>query len=175
MAQFILLQKEVISSGVASVNLENVLTSDYQAYQVTITDLKNTSAGGSYVGLRMLDNTSAYTNANYDWSKANLINYGAFSSSDNQDTTFFGNWMSVYSYPTTENSTSTGTFWIYRTDEYTYVLGMGLLANTSNQGWATKNIGVFKNTGIQDGFQLFQMSVSRYFDSGNICLYGYGV
>ena len=44
MSKFILLQKEVISSGVTSVNLQNVLTSDYKGYQVTITDLKNTSA-----------------------------------------------------------------------------------------------------------------------------------
>ena len=63
-----LIHKETISASTSSVSIDNVFSSNYDVYKITISGVSTVGTSGTFLAIRFIDNSgSVITDNEYDW------------------------------------------------------------------------------------------------------------
>jgi len=155
MSNLRLINETNVSSGITSVSITDVFTSNFDIYQITFSNLKGVTAE-DYVDMSFINSSgSEITSASYD--RAQLLMYSdlAFAEDKKVSQTNFDRFLYLRTFTTTGNS-SAGEIWVfnpYSSSSYTFYLGQGNYQNTTRI-IAPKEIGVLKDTSSVTGFKL---------------------
>ena len=159
-----LINETEITSSVSSVDITDVFSANFDIYKITSQAVSNTSALGTR--LRYINSSGSVISAsNYDYARLVLYTYQAFGEgrATNQDhqPAFFG------SSDVAPEGTSAVAYIFnpYSSSSYTFAINQTMSVETTNE-FATKYIGVFKQTTSVTGFRAYTSTDS--FDTGTI-------
>jgi|TARA_R100000479_G_C6351238_1_gene189329 hypothetical protein len=67
------------ATSVSTFSVTDVFTSDFDIFKIVVTDIDQSSSGGSHVNAKFINSSgSVITGANYDYSRQQLRAYGSF-------------------------------------------------------------------------------------------------
>jgi hypothetical protein len=148
---------ETTASNVANVSVTDVFTSDFDIYKLVINNTDLTTSGvNTQIIMRFINSSgSVISTANYDFAYQNLKPYAVFTEGKNTNQTGIeGNiWLG-------EDTADSGGTVIYifnpnNSSSYTFSLFQSFSTLISDNGYATKGIGVLKQTSSISGFYLY--------------------
>ena len=170
--QFI--NKTEVTSGVTTVNVDNVFTDQYDVYMVQITGLhQNSNVANDVEGIRLIDNSgSVVTGSEYAY--ALLILYSGTTFSEQKSTSDTRLRLGLLTDQLSDGQTG-GTFYVYNPNDsssYTFINSQTFGFNSSDNNAGGKMIGVHKTAETIRGFQLYESNGARPFGGGQITVYG---
>tara|TARA_R100000742_G_C4182136_1_gene16903 strand:- start:11 stop:526 length:516 start_codon:yes stop_codon:yes gene_type:complete len=161
-----LIDETTVSSGVASVNITDVFSADFDIYKITFT---GTSASAVSVELRLINaGGSVVTASNYDGSHLSMTSHTAFSPSSAGSATFMDNFFGINS--NNDGSAVGYLFNPFSSSTYTYGIFENASHNSSPQLWAGKGMSILKQTASMTGFQVYPNAANL--NSAKIRTYG---
>ena len=166
--QFI--HKETISSSTSSVSIDNVFSTNYDVYKITISGVSTVGTSGTFLAIRFIDNSGSLITGNeYDWADLEMRSDTAYSD-DNDTGVSFMRMNGVTDQSPESQGANVNIYNPYDSSSYTFINGQSSGITSNLRGG--KNIGVHKVAETIRGFAVIETNGSRPFDSGNICVYG---
>lgn len=162
-----------ISSGVTTINVDNVFSDDYDVYFCQIIGLHHdTDVSNGVEGIRLIDNSgSAITASEYEY--ATFVLKGDTTFQEVRSTT--GTYMSMYLITDQQSDgQSSASFYVYQpynSSSYTYMQYQSMGENSSST-WGAKGVAVHKSNEAVRGLQLYESNAARTFGGGKIRIYG---
>ena len=162
-----------VTSGVTTVNVDNVFSDSYDVYYCQIVGLyHNLNVSNVVEGIRLIDSGgSVITASEYDNATLVLKADTTFEEVRNTSNSF----MNIYL--TTDqlsDGASSSSFYIYNpydSSSYTFMQYQSTGANSSSK-WGGKGIAVHKSAETIRGLQLYESDGARTFGGGQINIYG---
>ena len=176
MSNLRLINETTITSGVSTVNIENVFSADYDIYKIVANDLSTVGTLQTDPDLRFINSSGSVISAsNYDY--AHLIMRTDTSFTEQRSTgqaqlyRFFSE--SVDQSPESGSQVSY-IFNPFSSSSYSFALYQ---SNTATAGVkiVMKGIGVLKQTSSMTGFQVRDSNTTRPFAGGTVRTYGLSV
>jgi hypothetical protein len=165
-----LIQKETISASTSSVSIDNVFSSNYDVYKITISGVSTVGTSGTFLAIRFIDNSGSLITGNeYDWADLEMRSDTSFSD-DNDTGVSFMRMNGVTDQSPESQGANINIYNPYDSSSYTFINGQSSGITTNLRGG--KNIGVHKVAETIRGFAVIETNGSRPFNSGNICVYG---
>tara|TARA_X000001388_G_C2173579_1_gene100755 strand:- start:14 stop:529 length:516 start_codon:yes stop_codon:yes gene_type:complete len=166
MSNLRLINETTVSSGVATVNIEDVFSADFDIYKISYT---GTSASAVSVELRLINSSgSVITASNYNNAHLSMTSHTAFAESRGTNQAFMDNFFAINS---NNDGSSVGyLFNPFSSSSYTFGIFQGDSHNTTPQLWSAKGISVLKQLSSCTGFQVFPNSANL--NSAKIRTYG---
>lgn len=173
MSNLRLINETSITSGVSTVNIENVFSADFDIYKIVTNDLSTVGTDQTDPNLRFINSSgSVVDSSNYDYAHQIMRTDSGFTeqrpTNEAQLYRFFGEGVdqspesaSQVSYIFNPFSSSTYTFAIYSSMVAAAGLKLGM-----------KGIGVLKQKASMKGFQVIDANGSRPFAGGTVRTYG---
>jgi hypothetical protein len=154
---------ETSFSSVATVDVTDVFSADFDIYKITL------GTGANYGFLKFINSAGSITTDNsYDTARLNLKTNTTFT-----ETRVTNQTVGWYMFSELQSSTGGGnTIWIfnpYSSSSYTFGLGQTIDVATSTSNRIAKTIGVYKNTQSLSGYRVDTNGGSI---SGSIRTYG---
>jgi len=164
-----LINETEITSSVSSVDITDVFSADFDIYKIVTDEISTTGTATTGAKIRLINSSgSVITASNYDYAYLSMTSGSAFvevrSTNNSSVEEFFG---IGYQSPQTAGSV-TYCFNPFSSSSYTFFVNQ----STSGSLRVTKNISVLKQTASMTGFQVFDSTGARPFDSGVIKTYG---
>ncbi len=156
MSNLRLINETQVSSSVSNVHITDVFSADFDNYKIIIsnTDLA-TSGSNAQIILRYSNASgSLVKDTDYDFAYQNVKVSGSTTESYNTNQSAMDGIMWIG-----EDSADSGGAFIYvfspyKSDSYTYCIYQSATTLTTNNGYATKGIGILEHTYSMGGFQL---------------------
>ena len=169
MSNLRLINETEITSSVSSVDITDVFSADFDIYKIVTDEISTTGTATTGAKIRLINSSgSVITASNYDYAYLSMTDGSAFvevrSTNNSSVEEFFG---LGYQSPQTAGSV-TYCFNPFSSSSYTFFVNQ----STSGSLRVTKNISVLKQTASMTGFQVFDSTGARPFDSGVIKTYG---
>ena len=165
-----LIHKETISASTSSVSIDNVFSSSYDVYKITINGVSTVGTSGTFLAIRFIDNAGSLITGNeYDWADLEMRSDTTFSD-DRATGVSFMRMNGVTDQSPESMGANVNIYNPYDSSSYTFINGQSSGISTNGRGG--KNIGVHKVAETIRGFAVIETNGSRPFDSGNICVYG---
>ena len=166
--QFI--HKETISSSTSSVSIDNVFSSHYDVYKITISGVSTVGTSGTFLGIRFIDNSGSLITGNeYDWADMEMRTDGF--TDDNSEGVSFMRMNGLADQSPESLGENINIYNPYNSSSYTFINGQSS-GSASALLRAGKNIGVHKVEETIRGFAVIETNGSRPINSGTICVYG---
>ena len=166
MSNLRLINETTVTSGVATVNIEDVFSADFDIYKISYT---GTSASALSVELRLINSSgSVITASNYDNAHLSMTSHTAFFESKGTNQAFMDNFFAI-----NNNNDGSGVGYLFNpfsSSSYTFGLFQNDSHNTTPHLWSGKGISVLKQTASMTGFQLYPNSANL--NSAKIRTYG---
>ena len=164
-----------VSSGVTTVNVDNVFSADYDVYYCNIIGLyHNVNVSNGVEGIRFIDSGGSVISASeYDYATLNLKSYTTFTETRGTSDTRI--WLGQITDQLADSGGANVGFYIfnpYDSSSYTFVTSQASGRNTSESLAGSKGIGVHKVAETIRGFQLYESNAARTFGGGQINVYG---
>ena len=173
MSNLRLLNDTTITSGVSTVNIENVFSADFDIYKIVANDLSTVGTSQTDPDLRFISaGGSVFSASNYDY--AHLIMRTDASFTEQRST----NQAQLYRFfsESVDQSPESGSqvsyiFNPFSGSSYSFAIYQ---SNTATAGVkiVMKGIGVLKNTASMTGFQVRDSNTTRPFAGGTLKTYG---
>jgi len=167
------LNKTEITSGVTTVNVDNIFSAQYDVYMIQITGLvQNSDVSNDVEGIRLIDNSGGVISASeYEWALSILYSSTTFS---DQVSTSSDRFRIGLLTDQAADGVAGATFYIYNPYQsaYTFVNSQSYGHNSSDNTAGGKMIGVHKVEEVIRGFQLYESNAGRPFGGGVITTYG---
>ena len=164
-----LIHKETISASTSSVSIDNVFSSNYDVYKITISGVSTVGTSGTFLAIRFIDNSgSVITDNEYDWADLEMRTDGF--TEDNDVGVSFMRMNGIADQSPESLGENINIFNPYDSSSYTFINGQSSGITTNSRGG--KNIGVHKVAETIRGFAVIETNGSRPINSGNICVYG---
>jgi len=165
-----LIHKETISASTSSVSIDNVFSTDYDVYKITISGVSTVGTSGTFLAIRFIDNAgSVITNNEYDWADLEMRSDSSFSD-DNDTGVSFMRMNGLTDQSPESMGANVNIYNPYDSSSYTFINGQSSGITSNLRGG--KNIGVHKVAETIRGFAVIETNGSRPINSGNICVYG---
>ena len=152
-------------SGVASVNITDVFTSDYDVYKVVATDYATTAGTAGRARLRFI-NTSGGVETGSTYDSASLAIEAAATSAFPEVKATSQNHIDWLVYDNGETGgASAGVWYIFNpfsSSAYSFVIFQESHFQASYGASTEKGIGVFKNTGSMEGFLIYGVNGGNF-------------
>jgi len=162
-----------VSSGVTTVNVDNVFSADYDVYFVQFLGIyQSTNVDNGIEGLRLIDNAgSVITTSEYGYANLTMPSGSAFAENKfaTRDFIFFGMYADQLS-----DGQANASMYIYNpydSSSYTFIQSFAAGKNSSDF-YGGKTIGVHQVAETIRGFQLYESDGTRTFGGGTINVYG---
>jgi len=162
-----------VSSGVTTVDVDNVFSADYDVYFVQFVGIyQSTNVSNGIEGLRLIDNAgSVITASEYGYANLNMPSGSAFAENRfaTRDFIFFGMYADQVS-----DGNGNASMYIYNpydSSSYTFIQSQAA-GQTSTDMYGGKTIGVHQVAETIRGLQLYESNVSNTFGGGQINVYG---
>ena len=166
--QFI--HKETISASTSSVSIDNVFSTNYDVYKITINGVSTAGTTGTFLAIRFIDNSGSLITGNeYDWADLEMRSDTSFSD-DNDTGVSFMRMNGLTDQSPESMGANVNIFNPYDSSSYTFINGQSSGITSNLRGG--KNIGVHKVAETIRGFAVIETNGSRPFDSGTISVYG---
>ena len=162
-----------ITSGVTTVNVDNVFSDKYDVYYCQIVGVfHNLNVSNGIEGIRLIDSGgSVITASEYDNATLVLKAETTFQEVRNTSNSF----MNMYLITDQQSDgASSSSFYIYNpydSSSYTFMQYQSTGANSSSK-WGGKGISVHKVAETIRGLQLYESNGARTFGGGHINIYG---
>lgn len=163
-------QTEIISSS-STVNITNVFSADFDVYKIVVSNMTVAGASPTGVTMRLINSSgSVITSANYQYGYLSMTDYTTFVETKSSTATYFAEMFGV-AYQNSSSHNANGVAYIfnpYSSSLRTYVI------NETSSGSLRSSKGSYSvpfTTSIT-GFQLWDNTTARPFDSGLINTYG---
>ena len=164
------IHKETISASTSSVSIDNVFSSNYDVYKITINGVSTAGTIGTFLAIRFIDNAgSVISDLEYDWADLEMRSDTIFSN-DNDIGVSFMRMNGVTDQSPESMGANVNIYNPYDSSSYTFINGQSSGITTNLRGG--KNIGVHKVAETIRGFAVIETNGSRPFDSGTISVYG---
>ena len=162
-----------ITSGVTTINVDNVFSNDYRVYFCEIAGVfHNTDVSNGIEGIRFIDNSgSVITGSEYDNATLVLKSDTAFQQVRNTSQSYMNMYLITDQQSDGVSSSSFYIYTPYESDLYTYMHYQSTGINSSSK-WGAKGISVHKSEETIRGFQLYESNGARTFGGGKINVYG---
>ena len=162
-----------ITSGVTTVNVDNVFSDAYDVYFCQVTGVyHDTDVSNGIEGYRLIDSSgNVVTQSEYDSTGINFKTNTSFSE------TRLSNSGQLYAGLYTDqliDGQASSSFYIfnpYDANSYTFMISQSMGANSSGN-WGSKFIAIHKSAEIIRGFQFYESNAARTFGGGKINVYG---
>jgi len=147
---------ESSGSSLSSYSVQDVFTSDFDIYQIEITEFQQTVTFTG--GLRFINSSgSVISSSDYDWARHSLRSYGSFIEDKNTSDTDI---QYIVGASTPSPLSSTGaSIWIFNptnNNSYTFMMFQNVNWLVGSSGIAgSKAIGVLKSTASITGFNIY--------------------
>ena len=165
-----LIHKETISASTSSVSIDNVFSSNYDVYKITISGVSTVGTSGTFLAIRFIDNSGSLITGNeYDWADLEMRTDGF--TDDKATGVSFMRMNGIADQSPESLGENINIFNPYDSSSYTFINGQSS-GSSSNLLRAGKNIGVHKVAETIRGFAVIETNGSRPINSGNICVYG---
>ena len=157
MSNLRLINETISNTSVASVNVTDVFSSDFDIYKITVTDIE--VAGDSYQNMRFINSSGSIVSASsYDDAGLGVYSFTSFGEFKGVNSTEFK--YLNYVYPAGYDDGNGITLYVFNpfnSSSYTFILYQANgFANTLNYMYMFKSIGVLKQTSSITGFSLFK-------------------
>ena len=167
------INETTITSGVSTVNIENVFSADFDIYKITSNGISTVGTSQTDPDLRFINSSGSLILASdYDYAHQIMRADASFTEQRNTNEDefyrFFGE--SVDQAPE-ENGQVSYIFNPFSSTSYTFALYQSMVASATLK-IAMKGIGVLKQTSSITGFQVKDNTNSRPFAGGTIRVYG---
>ena len=171
--QFI--KSTTVSSGVTTVNVDNVFSADYDVYYCNIIGLyHNLNVENGVEGIRFIDSAgSVISAAEYDYAVLLMLASAAFTDTTRATGANHIN-MPIITDQLSDSGGGNLGFYVfnpYDSSSYTFTTSQMAGKNTSDF-YGHKGIGVHKVAETIRGFQLYESNAARTFGGGQINVYG---
>ena len=156
MSNLRLLNETTVSSGVASVSVTDVFSSDFDIYKITFTDMEIQTE--DYTSMRLI-NSSGNIVTNTIYNNASRIMYSHTSFFNAQNTTDNKFYYLNYLYPNSYDDGNGNTIYIFNpfdTSSYTFIINQGTGYANGVGNYNFKGIGVLKETSSITGINVFR-------------------
>lgn len=162
-----------ISSGVTTIDVDNVFSSNYDVYFCQIIGLHhNTDVSNGVEGIRLIDNSgSVVTQSEYEYATQVLKGETTFQEVISTSNTFMSMYLITDQQTDGQASASFYFYQPYNTSSYTFMQYQSMGKNSSST-WGGKGIAVHKGLEAIRGFQLYESNAARTFGGGVIRVYG---
>ena len=169
MSNLRLINDTSITSGVSTVNITDVFSTDYDIYQIVTTGISTVGTSQTDLNMRFINASGSIISAsNYDYAYISMLSSGATANVRSTNNTFVEEFFGLgYQSPQTAGSV-TYCFNPFSSSSYTFFVNQSV----SGSMRATKNISVLKQTASMSGFQVLDSTGARPFGSGTIKTYG---
>ena len=167
-----LITSVTVSSGVTTVDVDNVFSANYDVYFVQFVGIyQSTNVDNGIEGLRLIDNAgSVITASEYGYANLNMPSGSAFAENRfaTRDFIFFGMYADQLS-----DGQANASMYIYNpySSSYTFIQSQAAGKNSSDF-YGGKTIGVHQVAETIRGFQLYESDGTRTFGGGQINVYG---
>ena len=164
------IHKETISASTSSVSIDNVFSSSYDVYKITINGVSTVGTTGTFLAIRFIDNAgSVITDNEYEWADLEMRSDATFNN-DNDTATSFMRMNGITDQSPESMGANVNIYNPYDSSSFTFINGESSGITTNLRGG--KNIGLHKVQETIRGFAVIETNSARPFDSGNICVYG---
>ena len=169
------IKSATVSSGVTTVNVDNVFSADYDVYYCNIIGLyHNLDVSNGVEGIRFIDSGgSVISAAEYDYAVLIMSASSAFTDTTRATGANYLN-MNIFTDQLSDSGGANLGFYVfnpYDSSSYTFTKSEMAGKNTSDF-YGHKGIGVHKVAETIRGFQLYESNVARTFGGGQINVYG---
>jgi hypothetical protein len=168
-----LITSVTVSSGVTTVDVDNVFSANYDVYFVQFVGIyQSTNVSNGIEGLRLIDNAgSVITASEYGYANLNMPSGSAFAENRfaTRDFIFFGMYADQLS--DGQANASMYIFNPYNSSSFTFLISQANGKNSSDF-YGAKTIGVHQVAETIRGFQLYESDGTRTFGGGQINVYG---
>ena len=171
MSNLRLINETTVASGVATVNITDVFSSDYDIYKIVST--ANILDADKDIYMRYINSSGLIvTDSNYD--TATLTMKGHSSYSETPSTKVNINYGGLFNL-TSGNESGGAVEYVFNptdTSSYTFGINQSLGMYGSTGGYVTKTIRVLKQTNSITGIHLYNGESSDNFGGGTVKIYG---
>jgi len=147
---------ETSATSVASVSVTDVFTSDFDIYQISVSDVGQDSGNG-WCYMRLINSSGSTIATNYAWANLALLSYSAFVENKSASAGQLDNIIHLDSTIDIGGGADMWVFNPYNSSSYTFMLnqssGTGYSAGALNIN--AKMIGVHKSTETISGFRIY--------------------
>ena len=172
MSNLRLIDETTATSGVTTVSVTDVFSSDYYIYKVTL-DGFYASGGVDYFYLRLINSSGSVISAtDYALADLDMRSHQAFV--ENKNTGNSGMFYGTHFLPDAEAEAFNGVFYFFNpasTSSYTFMLGQSATFEYGNN-YNKKYISVLKQTASITGLQFYVGTLSQTLGGGKIRTYG---
>jgi len=151
-----LINETISDTSVASVNVTDVFSSDYDIYKITVTDIE--VAGDSYQNMRFINSSGSVVSASsYDDAGLGVYSFtsfGEFKATNSSEFKYLN-----YVYPNGYDDGNGITLYVFNpfnSSAYTFILYQSEGFANGIGNYMFKSIGVLKQTSSITGFSLFK-------------------
>lgn len=175
MSNLRLIKKIEVISGVATLNIEDVFTNDFDIYQIEFTNIhQSTNVSNGIEGLRFINSSGSVISASeYAYANLNMVSGSTFEDNlfSSRDFLFFN----LYSDQQSDGQAN-ATVYIFKPKDlgYTFMLSQATGINSAGHYFGKTNGVHKKNTSIT-GIQLYESDSARTFGGGIVKVYGLAV
>ena len=171
MSNLRLINETTVQSGVASVNITDVFSADYDIYKIVVPNMLTVGDASTDVAYRFINSSgSVISSSKYDWASLNITAYNPFVENKATNESYIRKLGQADNDPEGDSITSY-IFNPFSSSSYTFTLWQSSYSFGSGKG-GTKGIGVLEQTSSISGFQLYAVSQTRVFDTGLVRTYG---
>jgi len=159
---------ETTASSVATLNITDVFSEDFDIYKITITDFDLPTAG--YINFRLINSSgSVVTASNYNRAALQMNSDSSFGEGRSTNISYLNYLADVGTGVADTGGITSYIFNPYSSSSYTFSISQSSSVRTNHR--SMKNIGVLKQTASMSGFQI--LNAGNYtFDSILVRTYG---
>lgn len=167
------INQTTVSSGVTTIDVDNVFSADYDVYYCQIVGLyHNVNVSNGVEGIRLIDSGGSVISAS-EYDNATLVLKADTTFQEVRNTS--NSYMNMYLITDQQSDgSSSSSFYIYNpydSSSYTFMQYQSTGGNSSSK-WGGKGIAVHKSAETIRGLQLYESNGARTFGGGQINIYG---
>ena len=173
MSNLRLINETKVASGVTTVNITDLFSSDFDIYQIEFAGIyQSTNVSNGIEGLRLINASgSVITASEYSYANLNMPSASAFA--ENRYATRDFIFFNLYADQLGEGNANASMYIFnpYNSSSFTFLISQANGKNSSDF-YGAKTIGVHQVAETIRGFQLYESDGTRTFGGGQINVYG---
>jgi len=165
------IHKETISTTTSSVTVDNIFSTDYDVYKITMYGITTLGTVPTVLGLRFIDSGgSIISGSEYDYASLRMQAHTGFTEDKETSTTSI-KYIATLDQDAETMGAVTYIFNPYDSSSYSFLINQSAGAFSGNMR-GSKTIGVHKSAETVRGINIIDLDGSRPLEEGYIVIYG---